>query len=72
LKYLHLVSYILLFVGGLNWGYLGLTGDNLLEILLGDALGNAMNYLYVLVGAATVYLAATHMTYCKYCGKGKK
>lgn len=69
MKYLHIAAYVLLFVGGLNWGYLGLTGDNLLEMLLGDTLGNAMNYLYVLVGAATVYVAATHMKECKVCSK---
>ncbi len=69
MKALHIAAYVLLFVGGLNWGYFGLTGgDNLIEMLLGNTLGNAVNYLYILIGAATLYVAVTHRKDCKICG----
>lgn len=66
-KMLHMVAYVLLFVGGLNWGLIGLLNINLIGMLLG--MGMLTKIIYILVGVSAVYVAATHMTYCKYCGK---
>ncbi len=66
MKILHMVAYILLWVGGLNWGLVGLFDFNLVETILGS--GSVItNLVYVLVGAATVYVIATHMKDCKVC-----
>lgn len=68
MRILHVVSYILVFVGGLNWGLIGLFNFNVVGTLLGT-MPTIEKVVYILVGAATVYLIATHMTYCKYCSK---
>ena len=67
MKALHMVAYILLFVGGLNWGLVGLFQYNLVSSLFGSL--GIENLIYDLVGLATIYVAATHMGDCKVCGK---
>ncbi len=72
-KPLHMVAYILLFVGGLNWGLVGLgmlmggTGYNLVSMLLGN--GMLASIVYLLVGLSAVYVIVTHKGDCKVCGK---
>ena len=63
---LHTLAYTLLFVGGLNWGLVGLFNYNLVESLLGSWPGLVM-FVYVLVGLSTVYIAFTHKKDCKIC-----
>ncbi len=67
MKVLHQVSYVFLWVGGLNWGLVGLFNYNLVASLLGSVAG-AVNVVYVLVGLAAVYTLVTHKNYCKVCG----
>jgi uncharacterized membrane protein YuzA (DUF378 family) len=66
MKSLHMVAYVLLWAGGLNWGLVGLLDFNLVEALFGSwpAL---VTLVYVLVGVSTVYILATHKNYCKVC-----
>ncbi|HVZ12501.1 MAG TPA: DUF378 domain-containing protein [Patescibacteria group bacterium] len=66
MKILHIASYILVFIGGLNWGLMGLFNLNLVDALIGSA-PQVEKIVYILVGVATIYLIATHKTYCKYC-----
>ncbi len=70
MKWVHIIAYILLFVGGLNWGLIGLFNFNLVNSLLGT-MPAVENIVYILVGVATVYIIATHRTDCKVCS-GKK
>ena len=66
MKALHMASYMLLWVGGLNWGLVGLFKFNLVNAVLGSV--PALEALvYVLVGAATVYVVTTHKNDCKVC-----
>ena len=65
MKALHMAAYLLLWVGGLNWGLVGLLNMNLVESILGMDLSKLV---YVVVGLATVYVIATHMGDCKVCG----
>lgn len=67
-KLLHMVAYVLLWVGGLNWGLVGLLNLNLVSMLLGTT--GLEKIVYILVGAAAVYVIATHMKDCKVCSKG--
>lgn len=67
MKLLHIVAYTLLFVGGINWGLVGLLNYNLVESVLGAT--GLVNIVYILVGAAAVYIIATHKNDCKVCGK---
>lgn len=66
-KWLHMTAYTLLWIGGLNWGLVGLFGYNLVNALLG-AWPGLESLVYVLVGASTVYVVATHKSDCKVCG----
>jgi uncharacterized protein len=66
MKWLHIVAFALLVVGGLNWGLIGLLNFNLVNALFGSV--PALETLvYVLVGAAAVYIAGTHRAECKVC-----
>lgn len=65
MKLLHMAAYTLLWVGGINWGLVGLMDYNLVESLLGM---NLAKWVYILVGLATVYIVATHKSDCKVCG----
>ena len=71
---MHMLSWILLWIGGLNWGLIGLGsltgGDwNVLHMILGS-LGPVEAIIYLLVGIAAIYEIATHKKNCKACDKG--
>jgi uncharacterized membrane protein YuzA (DUF378 family) len=68
MKYLHMVAFLLLVVGGLNWGLVGLFKFNLVSTLFGS-MSTLEMLVYVLVGLSAVYIAATHMNDCKVCSK---
>lgn len=68
MKSLHTVTFILLIVGGLNWG-LEAFDYNLVEMLLGSWPSVVM-IVYVLVGLSAIYEVATHKKNCKNCNKG--
>lgn len=73
MKALHIVTFILVAVGGLNWGLVGLGA------LMGDASGwNVVNMVlggwpmvesivYLLVGLSTVWIVIMHPKQCKEC-----
>lgn len=62
-----MVMMVLLWVGGLNWGLVGLLNVNLVEMLVGS--GMLANLVYVLVGLSAVYAVLTHAGTCTVCGK---
>lgn len=66
MKALHMAAYVLLWVGGLNWGLVGLFKFNLVNALFGFVPALEM-LVYVLVGASAVYTLVTHKNYCKEC-----
>ncbi len=66
MKALHMVSFVLLLVGGLNWGLVGFFNYNLVETVLGT--GTVTTVVYSLVGVAAVVEAVTHKKNCKFCG----
>jgi hypothetical protein len=68
MKALHMIAFVLLVVGGLNWGLVGLFSYNLVESILGMGSGVTM-LVYVLVGISALYIALTHMGDCKVCSK---
>ncbi len=66
-----MVAYVLLWVGGLNWGLVGLLDLNLVTMVFGDW-PMLVQLVYILVGLSAVYSLATHMGDCKVCAPGKK
>jgi len=65
MKSLHIVTFVLLAVGGLNWG-LSALGYNIVNMIFG---GWPMveQVVYLLVGASAVYELLTHKSNCKAC-----
>ena len=68
MKALHMVSFTLLIIGGLNWGLWALFGLNLVTAVVGSW-PMVEKLVYILVGVSAVYIAATHMNDCKMCSK---
>lgn len=71
MKWLHMVAFLLLFVGGINWGLIGLFHFNLVMYVLGRW-PMVESLVYILVGIASVFIIITHKTDCKICGKMMK
>ncbi len=71
MKMLHMVSFVLVIIGGLNWGLVGLFQFNLVSALFGSV-PVLESLIYVLVGLAAVYLVFTHQNDCKMCSMKKK
>ena len=69
MKVLHQITVMLVWAGGLNWGLVGLFNFNLVESIFGMGLAQ---FIYILVGASTVYILLTHKNYCAYCSGKKK
>lgn len=65
MKVLHIVAFVLLVVGGLNWGLVAFN-INLVNMLLGSW-PVAEQLVYVLVGLSAVYTLVTHKGDCKAC-----
>lgn len=76
MKLLHIVAYILLWVGGINWGLVGLS-----MLLAGENNWNVVNLLlgswpmveglvYVLVGLAALWTLVGHRKDCRMCSAG--
>lgn len=70
MKTVHMIAYMLLWVGGLNWGLVGLFNLDLVNLLFGSMPAVA-NLVYVLVGVSAVYTLTTHMKECKICSSKK-
>lgn len=69
MKAVHIISFILLVVGGLNWGLVGIADYNLVDALLGSWPG-LLQVVYVLVGLAALVEIFTHKKSCKACAVG--
>ncbi|MBY0294015.1 DUF378 domain-containing protein [Patescibacteria group bacterium] len=71
MKAVHMIAFILLAVGGLNWGLVGLGGFagsdwNLVHMLVGS--WPMVEWaVYVLVGASAIYVAVGHKKVCSTC-----
>lgn len=65
MKMLHMAAFILVVIGGVNWGLVGLLSTNLVESIFGGM--GLTNIVYILVGASAVYLGITHRSDCKIC-----
>jgi uncharacterized membrane protein YuzA (DUF378 family) len=76
-KVLHIVAFVLLLIGGLNWGLIGLRDFDLLDFVFpafqpdGLTENNAniiiQQVIQSLVGISAVYVLFTHKSDCKVC-----
>ena len=66
MKALHMIAFILLIIGGLNWLLVGVIGWDIGQLFGGmDAIISKI--IYVLVGLSAIYLVFTHKGTCKMC-----
>ncbi len=74
MKSVHMIAWILLIVGGLNWLLVGVgafMGSNLnvVNLLLGSW-PSVESLVYILVGLSAVYALFTHKGECRTCSSG--
>jgi len=67
---IHVVSFILVAIGGLNWGLVGFLKYDLVSSLFGGSDSVLARIVFGLVGLAAVYLLATHKKECRTCNAG--
>ena len=65
-KGLHMIIFLLVIVGGLNWLLVGLFGWDIGQ-LFGGMGATVSKVIYILVGLSSIYLLATHKSTCKMC-----
>lgn len=67
MKALHVIAFVLVVVGGVNWGLVGINPSyDLVEMILGSW-PVVVKVVYILVGLSAIYLAATHKGDCNTC-----
>lgn len=66
MKALHMITFILLVVGGLNWLLVGAFDFNLVTTIFGDATVMT-KIVYVLVGLSALVEIFTHKKSCRMC-----
>jgi len=66
MKTLHIITFTLLIIGGLNWLLVGAFGFDLVATIFGAA-SVVSNIIYVLVGLSAIYEVFTHKKNCKMC-----
>ncbi len=69
MKWLHMIAFILVIVGGVNWLLLAVTGWEI-GALFGGMGALPSQVIYILVGLSAIYLAITHKKTCKDCEGG--
>jgi len=62
-KKAHMVTFILVIIGGINWLLIGLF-DWGIEIAIGEDISKI---IYILIGLAAIYEIAIHKQSCKCC-----
>lgn len=60
------IAFILVIIGALNWGLLGLLNFNLVSAIFGEPANLLSRILYIIVGAAGVYLILLLIKIKKY------
>ncbi len=68
MKTVHMIAYVLLIIGGLNW-LLVAFDFNIVEKLLGSW-PMVVKIINILVGLSAIFEAVTHKARCKHCGEG--
>lgn len=68
MKWLHMVTFTLLVIGGLNWLLVGVFSYDLVAALFGE-LTVVSKAVYILVGLSAIMEVLTHSNNCKMCRK---
>ncbi len=66
MKILKKIAYVLLIIGGLNWGIYGLSSYDLVHVLF-NSVPMIASLIYVLIGISAVYILVCRLTLCSCC-----
>lgn len=66
MKSLHMVAFLLVVVGGINWLLLAVSGWEI-GMLFGGMDALISKVIYILVGLSAIYLVVTHKKDCHAC-----
>jgi uncharacterized protein len=69
-KTIHMVAFVLLAIGGLNWLLVGLFGLDLVQAVtasMGSSGAMIAKVVYIAVGVSAVYEVMTHKAHCTMC-----
>lgn len=67
MKQLHMVAFLLLVVGGLNWLSVGLLEMDLVASIFGGMSSMLSKTVYVLVGLSAIFELMMHKSNCRTC-----
>jgi uncharacterized protein len=72
MKGLHSIAFILVIVGGINWGLVALgswagSNWNIVNLIFGQVSG-LEDIVYLLVGLSALFLVFSHKQDCRLCG----
>ncbi len=67
---LHMVTFVLLVIGGLNWLLVGLFGWDIGQLFGGQAMV-VSRIIYILVGLSAIVEVVNHKSDCKACSTQK-
>ena len=70
-KGVHMITFLLVMIGALNWGLMGAFGFNLVTYLLGSW-PMVERVVYILVGVSAIVEIAMHPSMCSCCMKDGK
>ncbi len=71
MKTAHIITFLLLIIGGINWLLVGIAKWDIGNLFGGQG-ATISRVIYVLVGLSAVYAVATHKKECKACCGGEK
>jgi len=66
-KFIKIIAFVLLVIGGLNWALVGIADFNLVTALLGVTIFAKL--VYILIGAAAVYAVVMSFKHGSCCSK---
>lgn len=74
MKGLHMITFLLTIIGGLNWGLIGIGGLmgsdwNVVHMIVGS-MPTLEAVVYLLVGLSAVWLVLGHKKDCRMCSGG--
>ena len=70
MKGVHIIGFLLLVIGGLNWLVFGIWGYDIVGWLFGGMDSSISRAVYILVGLAAIVEVVTHKKNCKVCEGG--
>ena len=70
MKALHMITWILIIIGGLNWLLVGILGKDVFSYLNMSMTDTLPKVVYILVGLSAIFELFNHKNTCRNCNPG--